>query len=163
MFACGSRSAFGVLIVIVVLGLTISLSGCSMSPVPTPPSETEPGPGVGTPEAAEDANFVLYVSNQSFDRSPVDITVTVDDETVVDGDFAVGDQHDWKRYAITLSPGRHTLVATSIHGEATFEHTFETDGDHWAAVEYWYATGADGTPSGPQFSWLMQDTPIQFQ
>jgi hypothetical protein len=43
----------------------------------------------------EQADLVLYASNQSFDDENVHLTIAVDGVTVVDGDFHVEGQHNW--------------------------------------------------------------------
>ena len=110
-----------------------------------------------TPQA-EKGNFVLYVSNQSFDISPVDIVVQIDGKQVVSADFAVGTQHWWVEHAIPLSPGKHKLVAVSKKGDARFEKEFEVKDKHWAVLNYWHTKGCDTKG----FSWHFQDSPVMF-
>jgi len=72
-------------------------------------------------EQEEKGNFTLYVSNQSFAISPVDITIHIDGKKAVDSKFDVGNQHIWIGYSFSLSKGEHKLVAVSKKGDARFE------------------------------------------
>ncbi len=116
-------------------------------------------------EQDEKGIFTLYVSNQSFAISPVDITIHIDGKKAVDRKFDVGNQHIWIGYSFSLSKGEHKLVAVSKKGDARFEGQFEIKDKHWAAIEYWYdpnnTRGAGPTPK--QFSFNIQDKPIYFQ
>ena len=110
-----------------------------------------------------DGNFVLYVSNQSFEIDPVDIVVEIDGEQVVDGDVEVGNQHNWQRYVLRLTPGRHTLTARSIDGDATLEGSFVVRERRRAALNYWYHTEASGSPPEPKhFEFKVYDKPLKF-
>jgi hypothetical protein len=73
----------------------------------------------------ENANFILYVSNQSFDKSKIDISVTIDGVMIANDEFRVKNQHYWKIYSIRLSHGLHTLVATADKGKYKIEKQFE--------------------------------------
>jgi hypothetical protein len=116
-------------------------------------------------EQDENGNLTLYVSNQSFAISPVDITVHIDGKKAVDRKFDVGNQHIWIGYSFSLSKGEHKLVAVSKKGGARFEGQFEIKDEHWAVVNYWYypdtTGGAGSTPR--KFSFNIQDKPILFQ
>ncbi|GMV93012.1 MAG: hypothetical protein AMXMBFR82_27900 [Candidatus Hydrogenedentota bacterium] len=109
-------------------------------------------------------NFTLYVSNQSFAISPVDINVQIDGEVVVHQNFDVGTQHNWKKFRIALPPGTHSLTATSAKGDATLEQEFAVTGEHWAVVDFWYYPEAKGGagPTPRQFGFRVQDSPIGF-
>jgi hypothetical protein len=108
--------------------------------------------------------FTLYVSNQSFAISPVDITVTIDGEVVVREYFDVGNQHGWKQFTLDLADGTHTLEVKSDRGAASLSKTFDVSGPRWAVIDYWYYPdsqhGAGPTPRS--FSFEIQDTPIAF-
>lgn len=92
----------------------------------------------GLPED-KNGNFVLYVSNQSFDISPVDIKIYIDDMTAVNEDFYVEDQHAWEQFQFNLSVGTHKIKIESLEGNAILEENFDiVDKKHWAVVNYWY-------------------------
>ena len=109
-------------------------------------------------------NVRLYVSNQSFAFSPVNIKVFIDGKRVVHGSFEVGSQHTIEEFVLKLSPGRHKIVAESSKGHAKLEQDFEAHDKTWAALAFWYypmPTGGAG-PCPPQFSFDVSDKPMYF-
>lgn len=86
----------------------------------------------------EKGNFVLHVSNQSFDVDPVDIKIFIDGNVAVDDDFFVETQHTYVSYRFSLSNGVHKLKIESKKGEATFESNINIVDKHSGIVEYWY-------------------------
>jgi hypothetical protein len=153
-----------------LVALLLALTACASAPpqstrasAPPPaatPSPEPSGPGLLDP----DGNFVLSVSNQSFAIDPVDIVIEIDGEQVIDGDFAVGSQHTWRRHVLRLSPGRHTLTARSSRGEASLEESFVVRDDRrWADLSYGYSTDAYGSPPEPKhFEFGIYDKPVTF-
>ena len=110
-------------------------------------------------------NFTLYVSNQSFAISPVDITIHIDGKKAVEGDFDVGNQHNWVSHTFRLGKGTHELVAVSEKGAARINDQFQIEDRHWAVVDYRYypkVTGGAG-PTPKQFSFNIQDKSMYFQ
>ena len=89
-------------------------------------------------------NFVLYVSNQSFAKPHVDITIRIDGKIAVTDQFAVGDEHNWTEYRFELAPGIHHLTAVSPDGHARFAGTFRLKKSLHGVVNYWYAPGNPG-------------------
>ena len=133
----------------------IALAGCGGgSDDPAPVIEGPP-----TLEQAEDGNFTLYVSNQSFDRGKVDITVWINGFVAVDADFEVGNQHNWSEFRFNLADGPHTIRAATAAGETVFEETFQVEGKRWAVVDYWCC---DSTQDEPKFSFNVSREPIAF-
>jgi len=109
-------------------------------------------------------NFRLYVSNQSFAISPVDIEVFLDGKRVVDGSFEVGSQHTIEVFVLKLSPGRHKIVAESSKGHAKLEQDFEVTAKTWAALDFWYypkMVGGAG-PCPRHFTLDVSQEPIYF-
>jgi hypothetical protein len=115
-------------------------------------------------------NFILYVSNQSFAISPVDIHIHIDGKHAVESEFVVSDQHNWIIHTFRLSPGKHQLVARSLKGGANIEKSFTIeDGKiafkkYWAVIDYWYyprQTGGAG-PTSKEFSCIISDKPVTF-
>ena len=107
---------------------------------------------------ATNGNFVLYVSNQSFDLSPVDITVCIDGQKAVSSDFLVGTAHNWIAHRFRLSPGTHTIKASSEKGAVQLEKEIEIKDKHWAVINFVYtAKGAK-----KQFFFRIQATPLAF-
>ncbi len=105
----------------------------------------------------EQADLVLYASNQSFDDEKVRLTVAVDGVTVVDGDFHVEDQHNWISFPLSLSPGVHEVTAKSDSGAALSE-SFRVPGDksRYAVIDHW------GEDDSADLSWSFQRQPMAF-
>jgi hypothetical protein len=138
-----------------VLAAALVVAGCGGG-------SEEPAPLIEGPpplEQAEDGNFTLYVSNQSFDRGTVDITVWINGFVAVDGEFEVGNQHNWSEYRFNLADGPHTLRAATATGEAVLEKTFQVEGKRWAVVDYWCC---DSAQDEPKFSFHVSNEPIAF-
>lgn len=103
----------------------------------------------------KDGNFVLYVSNQSFGVSPVDIRVFIDGKLAIDEAFDVGNQHNWKSFRYNLGKGKHRLAAESVKGAAKFERDLEVRDTNWSVLDYWDSPG--------HFSFHTSDKPIHFR
>jgi hypothetical protein len=137
--------------------MVVALVGCVTS---------EPGKGADKLQPREmNTNFVLYVSNQSFALTPVDITITIDGKQVISSEFEVGEgkrrQHNWINHGFELTPGPHKLVATTVKGEAKIEKEFEIkDEKHWAVINYWYNPKQDGKK---HFTFQIQNEQIYFE
>ncbi|HLC61067.1 MAG TPA: hypothetical protein VJJ52_06590 [Candidatus Nanoarchaeia archaeon] len=110
----------------------------------------------------QNGNFVLYVSDQSFAISPVDVKIFIDDKLAIDDKFRVGNQHNWKEFIFQLEKGNHTLRAISIKGEATLEEQFEVKDRHWAVLDYWYYPETHYSPTLKHFNFRVQDSQIGF-
>jgi archaellum component FlaG (FlaF/FlaG flagellin family) len=132
-----------------LLAAAVSLfAGCSTpSAVPSKSVAKDPN-----------GNLHLYVSNQSFAISPVDIKVLIDGELVVDGLFEVGSQHSWQTFVLRLSSGRHKIVVESSKGQAKLEQVFEVGDKAWAALTYWF----DSKVKEGHFVLDVKDKPIYF-
>jgi hypothetical protein len=105
--------------------------------------------------------LVLWVSNQSFRKDDVGITVRIDDVPVIDGAFPVQDETNWVHFPLALEPGDHELVAQSTDGVrqvASFSTPAPPAGVH-AVLSYWFSLD-DG--SQPYFDWQLSDEPFQF-
>jgi hypothetical protein len=105
----------------------------------------------------DEADLLLYVSNQSFDDEEVQLTVAVDDVTVVDADFHVEGQHNWISFPLSLPAGVHQITAESDTG-ATMTKSFRVPGDQtrYAVIDHW---GADGSA---ELTWQFQRQPVAF-
>ena len=107
----------------------------------------------------EDGNLQLYVSNQSFDVDPVDITVEIDGTVAVVGDFLVEGQHSWSLFEFDVAKGTHLLDARTTVGDAELSETFEVTADRYAVLSYWYYPDDPETPR--MFSlYLLEEPPL---
>ena len=137
-----------------LLVAALGLAGCGGAA-----GETSPvAQGRPALEQAKDGNFTLYVSNQSFERDNVDITVLIDGRAAVAADFAVGDQHNWIEFRFRLEDGQHALRVDSLDGDATLERRFVVKGKRWAIVDYWCCDDV----SDPRFTFRVSSQPIAF-
>lgn len=118
------------------------MPGCKDKPLPPPESKLLDPNG----------SFTLYVSNQSFAIRPVDIQVEIDGEVVVREYFYVGDQHNWKAFKVSLSPGQHQLKASSVKGNTELSTEFDVTDEHWAVVGYWYYPKSHYNPTPKKFT-----------
>lgn len=122
----------------------------------------EPGASLGSPQTdPEPGEVKLWISNQSFDDDPVDVTVTMAGETVVSESFEVKGQHNWIAFDITgLEPGIHTVEASSSTGvEFSGEFTLPEGEPRWLVLDYWYYTDDD---LGRYFTFAESDIPVGF-
>jgi len=105
------------------------------------------------------APFTLYVSNQSFDDPTVRITISIDDQVVVEQDFDVESQHNWIKFEPEVGPGDHSLRAVSDTGaEYTVDFTVPGGEPRWAVVDYWWYP----KQGARQFTFDISDKPIGF-
>jgi len=133
--------------------ILLLLPGCKDKPLPPPESKLLDPNG----------SFTLYVSNQSFAISPVDIQVEIDGEVVIREYFDVANQHNWKAFKLSLSPGQHKLKVSSVKGNAELSKEFDVTDEHWAVVDYWYYPKSHYNPTPKKLTFDIQDTPIRFQ
>jgi hypothetical protein len=100
--------------------------------------------------------LTLYISNQSFDKTLVDIQVSIDGTLAVGGDFDVGSQHNWYEFKFALPAGPHQITAITADGTATLD-TAATQ--PFGVIDFWYDAGTDepehfnfyGSDSAPGF------------
>ena len=109
-----------------------------------------------------DANFILYVSNQSFDKPKVDISISIDGKSLVTNTFLVENQHYWKIYSIQLNTGKHYLKAKAGFGPYEIERDFNIAEKHWAVLNFWYKNKIDENTHPPGFSFEILDEPFGF-
>jgi hypothetical protein len=140
--------------------------------VPTEPGGAEPGePGVTEPMPlpepdpsaattvpgvvqSDDGNLELHVSNQSFDVTPVDITVMLDGEQLVAQEFDVESQHTWIKFSFDVKTGPHTLAVTANDGSVSRDaHVEIGSATKYGIVNFWDAGQVEIT---------FQDTPPAF-
>jgi hypothetical protein len=105
-------------------------------------------------------NVTLYLSNQSFQRSPVDFKVELDWTRIIEVALDVCQQHEFVGYRFDWASGDHVLRVSSKHGLAT-DLTFVTIGDDpiWGFVSYWF----DADDDAGKFQFHFQNEPIYFQ
>lgn len=133
----------------------------TVEPPTSPQTESSTTAGVSDIRLVEEAeaDLVLYVSNQSFEDSPVIIQIAVDDVLLVDEAFAVEGGHNWFTFPVSLPPGEHIITARSDTGASTEQTVEIPEGERrWAALDYWYSP--EGEPR--MFTWHISAEPIGF-
>jgi hypothetical protein len=141
----------------------VALLGAVQACGPTQGTDPVASPAVTSGDAdvelvdEQDADLVLYVSNQSFDDEEVRLTVEVDGVVVVDGDFHVEDQHNWIRFDLGMAAGEHEVTASSDSG-TTLTETFRVPGDkpRYAVIDHW------GEDSSAELTWSFHRRPVAF-
>jgi len=105
---------------------------------------------------SEGIPLTLYVSNQSFIHYTIDITVVLDDKTVVSDTFDVEGQHSFHPFYLELGKGRHIIHVESDNG-VSLTREFEIDKETWIVVSYWYYEEDE-----PFFNFDIHDKPVGF-
>jgi len=75
-----------------------AITACSGSGDPTPHPQVTASDSEVHLVGPDDADLLLYVSNQSFKDENVRLKLAVDGVMVVDGEFRVEGQHHWIRF-----------------------------------------------------------------
>ena len=141
------RIAGGIILVIA----TLTLSGCTSLELPKAQSALLDPHG----------NFTLYVSNQSFAISPVDIRVEIDGELVVSDFFPVGTQHSFYRFKLSLAKGKHRIRIWSVRGGAELTKEFELKDHDVGDVAYWYYPRSHNNPTPRKFDFRTLKGPLR--
>jgi hypothetical protein len=84
------------------LAILLTIVGCSSPPDAVSSEEAR---GALIPESST-GNTILYVSNQSYAHSPVNIRVLLDGKPIIDSEFEVGNQHDYVKYQFAALHGQ---------------------------------------------------------
>ncbi len=136
-------------------------SGQSNTSPSSSPDPTQADPSSNN-EEPKPATLILYVSNQSFEKDIVDISVTIDDVVVVTKQFAVENQHNFEEFELPVKTGKHSLKVVSSAGEASAVFDMTLGEKNWATVFYWYYPAEHSNPTAPSFTFDIQQEPILF-
>ena len=102
----------GVVLALALALAASALSGCSGDEDPTPHPQVRASDSPVRLVGPDDADLILYVSNQSFEDDNVSMKLAVDGVTVVDDQFPVKGQHNWIRFPLSLSASRPEATAS---------------------------------------------------
>jgi hypothetical protein len=133
----------------IALALVLFGSACATDGAPEP--STKPKQHMqtsGTP------TLTLFVSNQSLDKSLVDLQISIDGQLAISGDFNVfsghdGEgcgggpllpQHNWYEFQFALPAGAHQITAIHPGGTATLDTTIA---QRYGVVDFWYDVTTD--------------------
>jgi hypothetical protein len=137
-----------------LLALALLLAACTDSAPAEVPRQHLPRPDAPT--------FTLFVSNQSFDLSQVDIEIRLDGQLAVTGDFLFEGQHTWIPFDFNLAPGPHQLRVASRTAGVTLDEAFDMDARRWGIVSFWYYAAGSPEPTPKQFDFDVLDHPPLF-
>jgi len=109
---------------------------------------------------SEPGDFHLYVSNQSYQFSPVDVIVYLDGKLAVNQLFYVKAQHTWVRFNYDLGNGTHALRAISRSAGLDVERSVVLPDSNWCVIEFWYNPQYQGgqPPKTRDFSFYFYST-----
>ena len=85
----------------------------------------------------ENTNFTMFVSNQQRNIDPVDLSIFIDGKLIVSDEYYIGNMHNWIRYDINQTIGKHTIIVTSISGNYAINSTFEIKDKLWLVIDFW--------------------------
>jgi hypothetical protein len=138
------------------IAIPFAVVGCSEAegPDPAPHADATADDAEVKVVEKDQADLVLYASNQSFDDEKVHLTISVDHVTVVSGEFFVADQHNWISFPLSMSPGTHEVTAESDSG-ATLRESFEVPGDktRYALIGRPLGPGSIAAPRARKAAW----------
>ncbi len=101
--------------------------------------------------------YSLWVSNQSFDQSLVDIKISIDGRPAVAGKFPVNTQHTWYRFDFALPAGPHQIKAVTADWASAVLDT--TTAQKFGVVNFWYDAATD---QPAEFIFTGSDSPPGF-
>lgn len=138
----------------------LALAACGRSAdVNTREPATPRPPGTASPtDGAAKVPLHLVISNQSFDRPEVDITVFLGGDRVVDQIFTVDQQHNWVTFDLRVEPGEVEVRAVGDEGHVTLTRTLVVPAERWLVLTYWGSQ--DG--QAPRFDLMMRNEPPAF-
>jgi len=107
----------------------------------------------------------LYVSNQSFSDSLINISISIDEVEYFNKSCFVGDQHIWEYIEFNLSKGKHDFVAIELNSNTIGFTTFDIQNENWIVIDFWYYTESDFPHASPEprhFTFDISSTEVGF-
>ena len=104
--------------------------------------------------------FILYISNQSFEITPIDIEVKIDGIEVAKGKFEVEIQHTYTPFKCSLNKGKHKISVISKKEGVKLEKDFELTDHDIGVVEFWYYPETDYNATPRAFSFNTYKGPL---
>jgi hypothetical protein len=110
---------------------------------------------------SDSPTFTLFVSNQSFDLSRIDVEIRIDGQLAVTGDFLVEGQHTWVPFDFDLAAGSHQLRVASEDAGVMLERPFDMDARRWGVLSFWYYEAGSPEPTPKRFDFqVLDDAPL---
>ena len=135
-----------------ILPLVI-LFGCKDKPLPMLPKAS-------SKMLDPNGTFTLFVSNQSFAISPVDVSVEIDGELVISDYFAVGTQHSFRPFRLSLAKGKHKIKISSQQGKVELSTGFDLADQDVGVITFWYYPKSHYEPTPRHFDFEIQKGPL---
>jgi hypothetical protein len=79
---------------------------------------------------------VLYVTSQSSNVEPVNISVKIDEKVITNQAYYCGSGHNFTTFDLNLTEGEHRIVVGSSNGDASLDRTIVIDRKKWLVVSY---------------------------
>jgi len=79
----------------------------------------------------------IYVSNQSGSVDPVDIKIYIDDELLIDKEFALDTGHSWYRHKFEKPKGSIQIIAHTERGETTLDAVIPFPKNKFIVIMFW--------------------------
>lgn len=93
--------------------------------------------GQFSPEASEKSNYTIMLSNQSFKRPVIKLSVYIDGEKIISQRCFVKNQHKGYYFYFNLV-GSHKIVVKSSDGKKeTVKINLEANESRWSIIKYW--------------------------
>ena len=109
-----------------------------------------------------DVEVHLYVSNQSFDDNPVNITIKIDGKERFNRECRVDGQHNWTLVEFKLSKGSHWIKAIENDHGIEKKVSFSVHNEVWIVVDYWYYSTLHYNPTQRDFTIDFSNEPVYF-
>ncbi len=108
--------------------------------------------GIGSIIFSQEEKIILYISNQSEEINPANISVFIDGELKVHDEYYVKNNHNWIKYNFTVSFGRHEIKAVSDNGSFKSQKNFWSTSKRWIVIDHYTDhLRLDITDSQPKF------------
>ena len=78
----------------------------------------------------------VSVSNQSFAVKEAELEVKVDERAVFRRAMAVGTQHNWEQFTVSIEAGEHSLEVVEVKSNTTQAVSLRVEHDLWIAVTF---------------------------
>jgi hypothetical protein len=115
----------------ILVACAVLLAGCSDEPTPSP---------------GEPARLHLVASNQSMDDAVIDVVLTIDGKTVLEGECRHGTVGGGMTGEVDLAPGTHILEARELGSGAKTVHSLEISSGTPVGLHMDYWTFPDRAP-----------------
>lgn len=108
-------------------------------------------------------NFYISLSNESREKRIIDLSITLDGETIVEDKLEYGEGKR-KEFRFHLKNGYHSIDIESRKGNSRISQSFEFSDSLWLSANYFYSSGRKGDLKIiPRFTVRTEKNPIFYQ